>query len=218
MKRGFQMNIGVIGAGAMGKPIAAQFAAAGHDVILANSRGPESLQDFAKSTGLTAGTRFDAAKADIIVLAVRWENRAAALSDLDLTGKILIDVTNQMEKGDLPENRGSLLLQSHFPDTKIVKAFNTLYAQYLDGNTTGARRFLAFAGDDDDAKSTVKAIFSAMGYYPYDVGSLALGNATMEFGAVLSAQHFTVPNDKTLTQVLVKANDGSWELQVKESE
>lgn len=195
------MKIGIIGAGSMGKPIASQFAAAGHEVIIANSREPESLADFAKATGVIAGRKYDAAQQDIIVLAVRWENVEEVLADLDLSGKILVDVTNQM--GGAPENRGSHKIQQLAPKAKIIKAFNTLYARYLDGTTAAGRRFLPYAGDDEEAKSTMAKLFEQLGYFPYDVGNLTRGNALMEFGATLSAQHFTVPDSQTPEQVLI---------------
>jgi predicted dinucleotide-binding enzyme len=91
------MKIGIIGAGGIGQAFAGQVAKAGYEVIASNSRGPESLADLVKQLGprAKAGTRQEAAQADVVVLSVNWPQVPAALSDLPAwNGRILIDATN----------------------------------------------------------------------------------------------------------------------------
>ena len=91
------MNIGIIGTGGIGQALAGHIAKAGFETIVSNSRGPESLAALVSKLGprAKAGTRQEAAQADVVVLAVPWEHVRGALSDLpSWNGRILIDATN----------------------------------------------------------------------------------------------------------------------------
>src|SRR5436189_4200909 len=93
------MKIGIIGVGGIGQAFASQVAKAGYDLILSNSRGPESLKEALNGLGTRAhaGTREQAAQADIVFLSVPWPEVHAALSGLpEWNGRILIDATNSV--------------------------------------------------------------------------------------------------------------------------
>src|SRR2546423_10132943 len=95
------MKIGIIGAGGIGQAFASQMAKAGYDVILSNSRGPDSLREALSQLGprARAGTREQAAQADIIFLSVPWSEVRGALAGLPAwNGRILIDATNPVEQ------------------------------------------------------------------------------------------------------------------------
>src|SRR5882762_10132725 len=104
-KAGVTMKIGIVGGGGIGQAFAGQVAKAGYEVIISNSRGPESLADVVKQLGprIKAGTRQEAAQADVVVIAVRWQQLRPALSDLPpMNGRILIDCTNPIVKPGFP--------------------------------------------------------------------------------------------------------------------
>ncbi|MEP6929757.1 MAG: NAD(P)-binding domain-containing protein, partial [Flavobacterium sp.] len=90
------MKIGIIGAGAIGTTLAKHLTEAGYDVIISNSRGADTLKVKIKEIrgNSVAGSVQEAAEADVVFLAVRWEHAQEALSAVNLEGKILIDVTN----------------------------------------------------------------------------------------------------------------------------
>ena len=95
-----QYTVGTIGAGTVAQTIARLALAAGHKVMLSNSRGPESLADLVGELGAnaSAGTVAEAARADIVILAVGWEQVPAAVKDVpDWNGRIVIDATNQWQ-------------------------------------------------------------------------------------------------------------------------
>lgn len=195
------MKIGFIGAGHVGQQLAAQFLKAGHSVVLSNSRGPESLTALADSlgAGAKAGTIEEAGSQDIVVLATLWPAVATVLDKApDWNGRILIDATNQVPDPvlDGPE-RGSLVVAKHAPGAHVIKAFNTLFAEFMDGEIASGRRVLFFAGDSAEAKQRVEPLFKELGYEPVDLGSLAQGNPMMEFPAgPLSGKHFVVAKDE----------------------
>jgi 8-hydroxy-5-deazaflavin:NADPH oxidoreductase len=128
------MKIGIIGAGGIGQAFAAQAVKAGYAVVLSNSRSPESLATVVGALGVraTAGTRQEAARADVVVLAVPWQQVAAALADLPpWNGGILIDATNPVELPDfrlanLGDRTSSEVVASMAPGARVVKTANTL--------------------------------------------------------------------------------------------
>ena len=92
------VSIGTIGAGQVAQTIARRAIAAGHHVILSNSRGPESLTDIVTQlgAGASAGTVDEAAEADIVLLAVKWDQVPEAVQGVsDWSGRIVIDAANQ---------------------------------------------------------------------------------------------------------------------------
>ena len=181
-------NIGLIGAGHIGSQLARLAVAHGYDVVLSNSRGPESLSALVAELGpkARAGTAVDAAKAgDIVVVTVPLKNYRAVPAD-PLAGKIVVDTNNyypqrdgHIAELDNESTTTSELLQAHLPTSKIVKAFNHIYAAELttDGRPAGTknRRALVIAGDDPAAKATVARLLDEFGFDAVDAGPLKEG-------------------------------------------
>lgn len=185
------MSIGIIGAGGIGSAIARALVRIGHEVIIANSRGPESLQPLLKELGpnAKADTVEAAAKAGIVFVAVNWSKIPAALKGLgDWRGRIVIDANNPIEgppfrTHDLHGRTSSEIIADLVPGARLVKAFNHLQPQLLsaDPRAEGGRRVLFLAGDDPDAKATVSTLISRLGFQPIDLGDLVTGGLLTQF-------------------------------------
>jgi hypothetical protein len=181
-------TIGLIGAGHIGSQIARLAVAHGYDVVISNSRGPETLAALVAELGPNArsATAVDAAKAgDVVVVTVPLKNYRQVPVE-PLAGKIVVDTNNYYPQrdGHIPElddesTTTSELLQAHLPTSKVVKAFNHIYAAELttDGRPVGSkdRRALVIAGDDRDAKATVSALLDRFGFDTVDAGPLKEG-------------------------------------------
>ncbi|WP_431875724.1 NADPH-dependent F420 reductase [Amycolatopsis sacchari] len=194
------MDFGTIGAGTIGQAIARHLVAAGHRVVLSNRRGPDALGDTVARLGplAGAGTVTEAAAAEMVFLAVRWQDIPAALAEVSSwDGRILVDTTNQMtgltprDYVDLGSDTGSEFVARHAPGARVVKAFNTLFAQYIepDPRHGEGRQLLFYAGDDADAKADFRAVAEEIGFAPVDAGSLREGGRLMQVGGLLSALH-----------------------------
>jgi len=181
-------TIGFIGSGNIGSTVARLAVDAGYDVVMSNSRGPETLTDLVTSLGdrATAATSREAAEqGDLVVLTVPLK----ALDDvpaIPLTGKVVLDTCNyypdrdgQIASLDDESTTTSQLVQSHLPDSQVVKAFNNIYFKHLAtlARPAGAedRTTLAIAGDDEAAKQTVTDLLDDLGYDAHDAGPLAEG-------------------------------------------
>ena len=181
-------TIGLIGAGNIGSQLARLAVKNGYDVVVSNSRGPDTLADLVKELGprARAGTPVDAAKAgDIVVVTVPLKSYRQVPVE-PLAGKIVIDTNNYYPQrdGHIPEldnetTTTAELLQAHLPGSKVVKAFNHIYAAALttDGQPAGTanRRALVIAADDRDAKATVARLIDQFGFDVVDVGPLKEG-------------------------------------------
>jgi predicted dinucleotide-binding enzyme len=181
-------TIGLIGAGHIGSQVARLAVKSGYDVVISNSRGPETLSELVKELGpkAIAGTALDAAKAgDIVVVSVPLKNYRSVPVE-PLVGKIVIDTNNYYPQrdGQIPElddesTTTAELLQSHLPKSKVVKAFNHIYAAELTthGQPEGSpnRRALVIAGDDAAAKKTVTRVLNEFGFDTVDAGPLKEG-------------------------------------------
>jgi 8-hydroxy-5-deazaflavin:NADPH oxidoreductase len=181
-------TIGLIGAGHIGSQLARLSVAHGYNVVISNSRGPETLSALVEDLGpkARAATAAGAAEAgDIVVVTVPLKNyRKVPVAPL--VGKIVIDTNNYYPQrdGQIPEldNESittSELLQAHLPTSKVVKAFNHIYAAELttDGQPAGSknRRALVIAGDDQMAKATVTHLLDEFGFDTVDAGPLKEG-------------------------------------------
>jgi 8-hydroxy-5-deazaflavin:NADPH oxidoreductase len=179
-------TVGLIGSGMIGGTVARLSVAAGHQVVLSNSRGPETLEDLARELGplARAGTGAQAAAAgDIVVVSIPL--RAYATVPVGpLAGKTVIDTNNYYPQrdGDIAEldsraETSSGLLQRHLPGSHVVKVFNNIFYKHLLSlaRPAGAadRTFLPIAGDDPAAKQAVTAFLGSIGYGAVDAGSLA---------------------------------------------
>jgi len=181
-------TIGLIGAGHIGSQVARLAVRSGYDVVISNSRGPETLADLVTELGSKArsATPLDAAKAgDVVVVTIPLRNYRSVPVE-PLAGKIVIDTNNYYPQRDgrIPEldnetTTTSELLQAHLPTSKVVKAFNHIYASQLttDGLPAGTmnRRALVIAGNDRDAKATVTHLLDQFGFDTVDAGPLSEG-------------------------------------------
>ncbi|MET3963642.1 putative dinucleotide-binding enzyme [Marmoricola sp. OAE513] len=181
-------TLGLIGSGNIGSTVARLAVEAGYDVVLSNSRGPETLTDLVDELGdsARAGTAAEAAAAgDLVVVTVPLR----AVDDVpveELRGKVVIDTCNYYPQRDghiaaLDDETTttSELVQAHLPESRVVKGFNNIYFEHLRdlARPAGAedRSVLAIAGDDAEAKKTVTEFLDQIGYDAYDVGPLAEG-------------------------------------------
>ena len=192
------MRIGIIGAATVGQVLAKHFANAGHDVLIANSRGPESLKDLAMRLGphVAAGHVADAVGCAVVFLAVPWIRVYEVLTpDLDWGGRVLVDATNifktyapSFEVDRLGDDSGSEIVARRAPAARVVKAFNTLSIEkmFAPARANGLRRVLFVAGDDADAVSVVEQLIEDIHLQPVVIGSLATGGRLMQLGGPLS--------------------------------
>lgn len=204
------MSIGIIGAGALGSNLARAFSKAGIPAVIANRRGPESLAQLVRELGPTikAGTTQEAAKADIVFVALRWVDLKRVLSELPKwAGRVVVDCTNPVEwidpnsadakdpanplaaygikAVDLGGRHSSSLVRELVPDAHLVKAFNHLDVSVLPQPTaSGGQRVLFYSGDYADAKAAVRGLMEKAGFFPVDLGALDVGGplASVPFG------------------------------------
>jgi predicted dinucleotide-binding enzyme len=181
-------TLGLIGAGHIGSQVARLAVRSGYDVVISNSRAPETLSDLVAELGpkARAATVDDAAKAgDIVVVTIPLKNYRSVPVE-PLAGKIVIDTNNYYPErdGHIAEldnetTTTSELLQTHLPSSKVVKAFNHIYASQLttDGTPAGTknRRALVIAGNDRDAKATVTRLLDQFGFDTVAAGPLGEG-------------------------------------------
>ncbi len=179
MSTGASGRIGIIGAGRLGKAMARTALRAGRSVMIANSRGPDSLTSVVSELGerVRAGTVNEAAAARIVVLAVPWDQVHSAVDGIDWNGQIVIDVTNDWAADDLQGRTSSEIVAELVAPAPVVKAANTLSADVLasDPHEAGGRRVIFFSGDHADAKKEVAALFEDAGFAAVDLGELATG-------------------------------------------
>jgi 8-hydroxy-5-deazaflavin:NADPH oxidoreductase len=185
------MAIGIIGAGAIGAAFARTLARVGIQATISNSRGPNSLKELVRDIGpsLKAGTREEAARADIVFIAVNWTKLPAALAGLaDWNGRIVIDANNPIEAPlfkpvDLKGRLSTEVVADLVPGARVVKAFNHLRAEVLAGDprSDGGRRVLFYSGNDSAAKAEVAALIDRIGFAGIDLGSLAVGGKLAQF-------------------------------------
>jgi 8-hydroxy-5-deazaflavin:NADPH oxidoreductase len=181
-------TIGLIGAGHIGSQVARLAVANGYDVVISNSRGPDSLKDLIGELGprARAATVAEAAAAgDIVVVTIPLKHYRSVPVE-PLAGKVVIDTNNYYPQRDgrIPEldnesTTTSELLQAHLPASKVVKAFNHIYAAELTthGQPAGSRdrRALVIAGDDSESKAVVTHLLDQFGFDTVDAGPLKEG-------------------------------------------
>jgi predicted dinucleotide-binding enzyme len=181
-------TIGLIGAGHIGSQVARLAVSRGYPVVISNSRGPDTLAALVAELGprARAATPADAGAAgDVVVVTVPLKNYRDVPVE-PLAGKIVIDTNNYYPErdGHIPElddesTTTAELLQAHLPTSKVVKAFNHIYAAQLttDGKPAGSpnRRALVIAGDDAEAKAAVTKLLDEFGFDTVDAGPLEEG-------------------------------------------
>src|SRR5579862_7737673 len=181
------MKIGIIGAGNIGSALTHRFRAAGHDVAVANSRGPQTLQQLAAETGAKAVTVPEAARdRDVVVVTIPEKNVPELPKDLFAgvpAETVVVDTGNYY-----PRERDGRIepIERGMPESAwvsqqlgrpVVKAFNNIYAQHLleNGKPRGTRGRIALpvAGDDARAKAIVMQLIDEIGFDPVDSGTIA---------------------------------------------
>lgn len=180
------MKIGIIGAGHIGGALARRLTALGHDVCIANSRGPESLTEIAAETGARAVTVDEAPRgANLVVVTIPLKNVPALPKTLFASvppDVVVVDTCNyypQQRDGRIaPIEAGTT--ESRWVEGQlgrpVVKAFNNIYAQHLlergTASGTAARIALPVAGDDERAKAVVLRLVDELGFDAVDAGGL----------------------------------------------
>jgi predicted dinucleotide-binding enzyme len=190
MNNGDRKQLGIIGAGRIGHAMARTAQRAGRPVVIANSRGPDSLTAVVAELGdgVSAGTVEQAAAASIVVLAVPWSNVREAVKGIDWRGQIVIDATNDFAADDLNGRTSSEVVADLVAPARVVKSANTLVAALLasDPHEAGGERVLFLSGDDNDAKSEVVALLQEAGFAAIDLGGLSRGGSLQQVGGPLA--------------------------------
>lgn len=187
------MNIGVIGSGNIGAGAARLFAAAGHRVVVSNSRGPETLEGLVEEIGpgVRAGPVGEAAEFGEVVMEAIPFGRYEELPADKLSGKVFVTASNYY-----PGRNGELylggrasaeLVREHLPGARVVKAFNTIpFGRLRENGRPDApveeRETIFLAGDDEEAKRIVSGLIEDIGFAPVDTGTLA-GSRRQEPGS-----------------------------------
>jgi NADPH-dependent F420 reductase len=173
------MKVTIVGAGNMGFALASQLTRAGHRVTV-TSRNPEKGREVARTVGATFEDKASAKDVDVVIVATGYGDAVEALRNVgDLEGKVVVDITNPLT----PDYMGLAIghdtsaaeeIQKAFPAAKVVKAFNTVFAQVLgDGPAlAGATVPVFYAGNDPEAKETVAALIRSIGFTAVDAGGL----------------------------------------------
>ncbi|WP_433265993.1 NADPH-dependent F420 reductase [Actinosynnema sp. CS-041913] len=173
------MQVGIIGAGNIGTAVATKLARAGHDVVISNSRGPESLPPL---DGVTPGTVADAVRREITILAVPWVALDLATQGHDWSGKVVVDASNPILPGfvvaDLGGQPSSAIVAAKLPGALLVKGFNTLSPERLlaDGATV-----IFLSGDHPEATAKVAELVESSGWAAIDLGPLAEGGRLQQY-------------------------------------
>jgi 8-hydroxy-5-deazaflavin:NADPH oxidoreductase len=180
------MKIGIVGAGNIGGTLTRRFQALGHDVFVANSRGPESLRDLAAETGAKPVTVHEAARSgNVVIVTIQEKNIPQLPSDLFMgvpESVVVVDTGNYYPRkrdGRIDGIENGMLesrwveQQLHRP---VVKAFNNIYWEHLlekgQPKGTPGRIALPVAGDDPAAKAVVLQLIDELGFDGVDAGSL----------------------------------------------
>ena len=199
------MKIEFIGAGNVGRTMGRHLINAGHQVVLSNSRGPETLRDFVDELGLQAkaGTREEAVQTDLVILCVHWRHAQEAPKGVAWSGQILVDATNahvgnppDISLAGVTRSRAALaktgrtsseLVAEWAPGARLVKSISNIPMEWIDDFSDGKPKTVVFtSGDDAEAKRMVIDLLSGAGFAPVDLGSLREGGALHGVGAPLS--------------------------------
>ena len=199
------MKIGFIGAGNIGSSAAKLFVDAGHQVVLSNSRGPETLDALAAELGdaASAGTVENAIDFGDVVFVSIPLGKIGEIPSNGFEGKVVIDSNNYYpdRDGQIPEldddkTTSSELLEQHLPGARIVKGFNTMWFEHLKtlgdkGLPLEKRRAIFIAGDDSQAKETVAKLIEEIGFAAVDTGFLHEGGKSQQPNSPIYGKELT---------------------------
>ncbi|MFA7768598.1 NAD(P)-binding domain-containing protein [Streptomyces sp. NRRL S-448] len=201
--RGAAMRTGIIGTGRIGSTLARILVAAGHQVVLANARGPQTLGPLVAELGRAASAAHPAEAADraeLLVLMLPFERVRGLLPPYAVQDKVLVDATNAFGGPGTPADLGgpgtpadlggrgsSDLVAEWYPDAQVVKSLNTMHFETLAvaGTAPGERLAHFTAGDDVKAKEIVAGIITDLGFAPVDTGPLHSGGILQQPGGPL---------------------------------
>jgi 8-hydroxy-5-deazaflavin:NADPH oxidoreductase len=192
--------VGVLGAGEVGQAVASQAVHHGHEVLIANSRGPETLEALVGRLGRKARavTAEEAAKPELVFLSVPFFVVPDLAGLTAWSGKIVVDTTNQFAAAnpwrgryDVGDLTGSEWVARHLPGARVVKALNPLFAPFIAADPRRAEgRLVAFyAGDDAAAKAAVASLLDEFGFAALDLGGLREGGRLMQLDGALMEKH-----------------------------
>jgi 8-hydroxy-5-deazaflavin:NADPH oxidoreductase len=177
-----EMKITLLGAGNMGSAFVKQLTRAGHQVRLATRDATKAAALAAQFTGVTATSASAAAQGtDLIIVATAYGDAVAALQSLgDLTGRLIVDISNPLTADYMGLTIGHNTsaaeeIAQAIPGAVVVKAFNTVFAQVLSQGAdfgNGQRVSVFYAGDNDQGKQTVRVLAESMGFATVDAGAL----------------------------------------------
>jgi predicted dinucleotide-binding enzyme len=187
----------IIGSGAIGSALAERFHAAGVDAVIANTRGPGSLQSVTDKFGTTvkAVELEQALQSDVVILAVPYDGVPdVANKKTSWDGRTIVDATNAIDfpafkPRDLGDRLSSEIVSDLFPGAQLVKAFNTLPAAVLAADPVKAsgKRVLFLSGNVPDASKKVADLIARLGFAPVDLGSFKASGSLQHFGQPLVA-------------------------------
>ena len=177
------MNVTIIGTGNMARAIGSRLVAGGHEVTVLGKETTDAeavVNDLGANGAVKAGRSGDEIAGDVVVLAVYYPDAKAAVEQYRdaLSGKVVVDITNPVNEtyDDLvtpPDGSAAQELASSAPGARVVKAFNTTFANTLkQGEVSGEPLDVFIAGDDEEAKSKVAQLVEDGGLRPVDAGPL----------------------------------------------
>ena len=175
------MNVTIIGAGNMGRGLAKQLSAAGHQVTVTARDLDKATQLASEFSGVTAAPAASAlGNSNVVIVATGYANAAAALHALgDLSGRVVIDITNPLTDDYMGLTLGHTTsaaeeIAAAVPGAQVVKAFNTVFAQVLAGGPEldGQQVPVYYATDSEQARQTVRVLIDSIGFKPVDAGPL----------------------------------------------
>jgi 8-hydroxy-5-deazaflavin:NADPH oxidoreductase len=201
------MKVGFIGAGNVTATIGRHLINADCTIVVSNSRGPETLGKFVAELGpgAIAGTKQQAAKCDIVILATRWVNVPEALKGIDWRGRILVDATNAhmdskadpslagvtRSRAALKGRTSSEIVAEMAVGARLVKSISNMPMSWIqDFSPNKPRTVLFTSGDESEAKQCVIELINSTGLVAIDLGSLRMGGVMHEIGAPLSGIEF----------------------------
>lgn len=192
------MEIGIIGAGTVGTVLAKTFARGDHQIKLSRHSGAASLAtrraEFAANVAFVEVA--EALQQPLVILAVPFEQAPAVLAQVaDYKQRIVVDVTNQFtadfKKIKTAPVTGSEVIARAANNARVIKAFNTIPPEFMDGHVAGpGKRVLFYAGDDVAAKKEFAALVRPLNFRPVNLGKLRHGGSVMQVGGGLGNTHF----------------------------